>query len=171
MAETGPRLHLLAGLNGAGKTTYARELQASLPAVRFTQDEWMLRLYDRPYDDPGYGKLTHSCRELIWDVAAQVLANGIDVILDWNCWSRSLRAEWSSRAAPAGCLAVVHYLRVPVQTAIDRAAGRTAAGTSLVYALDAAAVRHLAGIFEEPGPDEGIEIRVVPDRQLAAPDC
>ena len=32
MAETAPRLHLLAGLNGAGKTTYARELQASMGA-------------------------------------------------------------------------------------------------------------------------------------------
>jgi predicted kinase len=35
-----PRVHLLAGLNGAGKTTFARQLEADLPAVRFTLDEW-----------------------------------------------------------------------------------------------------------------------------------
>ncbi|MDN5726533.1 MAG: ATP-binding protein [Propionibacteriales bacterium] len=32
-------VHLLCGLNGAGKTTHARRLEAELPAVRFTLDE------------------------------------------------------------------------------------------------------------------------------------
>jgi predicted kinase len=107
-AAAGPRVHLLAGLNGAGKTSYARYLQAELPAVRFTQDEWMLRLYRLPYDDPNYGSLTQSCRALIWDVALQVLAVGTDVILDWNCWSRAQREEWSARAAESAYRTVLH---------------------------------------------------------------
>jgi predicted kinase len=49
-----PRVHLLAGLNGAGKTTFARHLEADLPAVRFTLDEWLLRLHGLRYDDPRY---------------------------------------------------------------------------------------------------------------------
>ncbi|NJC23977.1 putative kinase [Arthrobacter pigmenti] len=40
-----PRVHLLCGLNGAGKTTYARQLEHELPAVRFSLDEWMLHLF------------------------------------------------------------------------------------------------------------------------------
>lgn len=39
------RLHLLYGLSGSGKSTLARTLQAQGPAVRFTLDEWMLRLH------------------------------------------------------------------------------------------------------------------------------
>jgi len=39
-----PEIHLLAGLNGAGKRSHARHLEASLPAVRFSLDEWMLQL-------------------------------------------------------------------------------------------------------------------------------
>jgi predicted kinase len=34
-----PEIHLLAGLNGAGKTTRARRLADTLPAVRFSLDE------------------------------------------------------------------------------------------------------------------------------------
>ena len=38
-----PTVHLLCGLPGAGKTTLARQLEAGLPAVRFSLDERMLR--------------------------------------------------------------------------------------------------------------------------------
>lgn len=44
-------IHLLAALNGAGKTTLARRLEATLPAARFSLDEWMLRLYGTSFDD------------------------------------------------------------------------------------------------------------------------
>lgn len=46
-------VHLLAGLNGSGKTTHARRLEKTVPAVRFTLDEWMLRLHDMKFDDPA----------------------------------------------------------------------------------------------------------------------
>ena len=49
MKPKAPTVHLLCGLNGAGKTTLARSLEASLPAVRFSLDDWMLRLH------PGRG--------------------------------------------------------------------------------------------------------------------
>ncbi|MBZ2197071.1 AAA family ATPase [Occultella gossypii] len=39
------RVHLLYGLAGSGKSTLARALAADGRAVRFTLDEWMLRLY------------------------------------------------------------------------------------------------------------------------------
>jgi predicted kinase len=156
-----PRVHLLAGLNGSGKTTYARRLQVELPAVRFTQDEWMVRLCQLSYDDPGYAGVVRLCREQIWETALQVLSVGTDVVLDWNSWSRAQRAEWAAKARDHGYLAVVHYLNVPLETAIGRAELRAASNTPGAYALTATEVRHLQTIFEEPGPGEGIELRVV----------
>jgi hypothetical protein len=47
-----------------------------LPAVRFTLDEWMLRLHNLRYDDPAYPALAESCKSLIWDTALQVLRAG-----------------------------------------------------------------------------------------------
>jgi predicted kinase len=159
--EASPRVHLLAGLNGAGKTTYARRLEAELPGVRFTLDEWMLRLYSFRYDDPAYPALAEVCRGLIWDTARQVLAAGVDVILDWNLWSRARRQRWTSLAIEHGYVPVLHYIRVPVETAIGRAERRAAQGTVSAHALDAAGVRHLWSIFEEPAEEENLELRIV----------
>jgi predicted kinase len=44
-----PTAHLIHGYVGAGKTTFARRLEQELPAIRFSHDEWMTRLYG---DDP-----------------------------------------------------------------------------------------------------------------------
>lgn len=39
-----PRLILVCGLPGAGKTTLARRLADEVPAVRLSGDEWMVAL-------------------------------------------------------------------------------------------------------------------------------
>jgi len=152
------RLHVLCGLVGAGKTTYARRLASELPAVRFGLDEWMLRLYELPYDDPGYAEHLEACTSLIWDTAQQVLELGRDVILDWNQWSRERRALWRARATAAGCELLLHHVDVPLETAVRQATSRRAVGS---HALTAEAVRHFAGIFEPPTAGEGIEIVTV----------
>jgi predicted kinase len=153
-----PLVHLVCGLNGAGKTTYARELQSTLPAVRFSLDEWMLRMYGLPFDAPGYGELAAHCKDLMWDLAQQVLSAGVDVVFDWNQWSRARRREWHSRATTAGHPVVLHYIRVSLETAISRAEDRARVGTPGSHLLDAHGIRHMASIFEEPTADEGVEI-------------
>lgn len=160
-SEDLPRVHLLARLSGSGKTTYARKLALELPGVRFTLDEWMLRLHGLSYDDPRYPALAQTCKSLIWDTAQQVLTTGVDVILDWNQWSRARRSEWGSRATEQGYRPVIHYIRVPVETAIARVEHRTAQELSTAHALDAAGVRHLRAIFEEPTSDENLDLRIV----------
>lgn len=155
----GVTVHLLAGLNGAGKTTLARLLERELPAVRFTLDEWMLRLHRIPYEDPLYPDLSRRCQDLIWDTARQVLATGTDVVLDWNQWSVDRRRAWRDRVLAAGHHPVLHHVDVPVETAIRRIQGRAAEGSGVAHVLDADGVRHLARIFEVPTPDEGIELR------------
>jgi predicted kinase len=40
---------LIHGYLGAGKTTFARQLERTIPAIRLSHDEWMVRLYgDNP---------------------------------------------------------------------------------------------------------------------------
>jgi len=146
---------LLAGLPASGKTMLARRLELERPAVRFTLDEWMLRLYRLRYDDPAYPTLAEGCQDLIWDVATQVLRTGSDVILDWNQWSRQRRATWRERAESAGWEVVLYHLDVPVERAVVWAQGRTG---EVAHDLDEDGVRHLAALFEPPGPAEGIEV-------------
>ena len=154
-------VHLLCGLNGAGKTTYARRLAAQLPAVRFGLDEWMLRLYPYRYDTAEYAEQAEVCKELFWETAVQALHTESDVVLDWNQWSRARRADWRARAAEAGFAARLHYIRVPVETAVARAEARSVEGGPEAHVLDGAAVRHLASIFEPPTAGEGLPMTVI----------
>ncbi len=158
-AATPPTVHLLCGLNGAGKTTHARRLTEERRAVRFSLDEWMLRLHaELRYDAPGYGELAERCKALIWEVARQILALDHDVILDWNGWSRARRATWRDLAREAGYDVVLHYVQVPLDVAIARADARAAANVAGAHRLDPDAIRHLAALFEEPSGDEGMPI-------------
>jgi predicted kinase len=150
-----PTVHLLCGLPGSGKSTVARQIVDQHRAVRFTLDEWMLRLHGLAHDHPDYGTKAAECRELIWDTAADVLRAGTDVVLDWSQWSREQRAACKERAEAGGWQLVLHYIDVAPEIAITQAASRTAANT---HRIDEAAVRQMVELLEPPSSDEGIEI-------------
>src|SRR5947209_1082007 len=78
-----PIVHLMCGLVAGGKTTLARQLAEELPALRFSRDEWMIRLYGLSYDDPRYVAHLDACTGLMWDLAVEALRLGVNVILDW----------------------------------------------------------------------------------------
>src|SRR5712691_3638007 len=50
-SHTGPRLIIVCGLPGSGKSTHAKLLEARLGAIRFSPDEWMDALSLDPYDE------------------------------------------------------------------------------------------------------------------------
>jgi predicted kinase len=151
-------IHLLAGLNGAGKTTLARELARTLPGIRFSLDEWMLRLHGLSFDDQRYPELAERCRGLIWDTATQAIATDVAVILDWNMWSRERRADAVTRAGRLGIRPHLHYLRTPLRTAMAQAARRT---DPTSHRITADGIAHLRDLFEEPQPDEGFTLHVI----------
>jgi len=147
-------VHLLCGLNGAGKSRYAK----TLPVVRFSLDQLMLRRHGLRFDDPAYPALAAAAREQLWGEALAQLNRGHAVVLDWNLWSRRLRREWSQRALTAGFAVQVHYIRVSVEVAVQRALARVDGGS---FALTENEVRHLAGLFEEPDAREGLPLLVI----------
>lgn len=155
-----PSVHVMCGLVGAGKTTLARELAASFSAVRFSRDEWMIRLYALSYDDPAYAGRLSSCTDLMWDVATSVLQIGVPVVLDWNHWSREQREGARVRAEAAGFETIVHFLDVPLSTALSRVEGRNLAETPNTHRISADDVRHFETIFEVPDENELISIVV-----------
>ncbi|APX32788.1 hypothetical protein BH708_08705 [Brachybacterium sp. P6-10-X1] len=153
------RLHLLYGLAGSGKSTLARRLAEEEPAVRFTLDEWMLRLYpDLTIEDPAYGDRAAEVRELIWTVAEQVLRADVDAVLDWNSWSVARRGWALARAAGAGVDVVLHRLSTSLEESTRRAQERENTGTAFAHTVDQAGNEHLASLREEPTPSERLTI-------------
>lgn len=153
------RVHLVYGLAGSGKSTLARSLCAYGEGVRFTLDEWMLRLYPSlHFETRAYGAKAVEVRDLIWSIAEQVLLTGSDVVLDWNSWSAERRRWAVDRAAAVDAPVILHKLPASIETASERAQARTERDTQYTHPVTHAGNRHLAGLMEEPRNEEGIEI-------------
>lgn len=112
------------GFLGAGKTTFARELEAKLPAVRYTLDEWMARLFG---DDPPVEDFQRNLAAILDIMSShwpRVAACGVDVILDFGFWSRTERDAARRRAADLGCESQLYAVRCSDETARRRCHAR-----------------------------------------------
>jgi hypothetical protein len=74
-SDRGPRLIIVCGLPGSGKTTLAKELESRYRAVRFCPGEWMAALSLNLYDESRRGKI----EALQWQIAQQFLTLGLIV--------------------------------------------------------------------------------------------
>jgi hypothetical protein len=75
----GPRLIIVCGLPGSGKTTHAKLLEDRLRAIRFSPDEWMDALSLDFYDEGKREKV----EGLQWKFGQGLLALGLTVIIEW----------------------------------------------------------------------------------------
>lgn len=153
------RVHLMYGLAGSGKSTLARELSRGGRGVRFTFDDGMLRLHPGiDFESTDYGQKAVVVRELTWTVAEQVLTAGVDVVLDWNSWSRARRRWASERASALGVPVVLHILTASVEVASGRIRDRAASGAQFARPVTVQGNEHLASLMKEPSSKEGMAI-------------
>ena len=115
-ASTRPRLIIVCGLPGSGKTTLAKALESRLRAVRFSPDEWMEALSLNLYDEGSRGKI----EALQWKLSQELLAFGLLVIIEWGTWGRSERETLRLGARALGAAVELHYLSVPEDDLFNR---------------------------------------------------
>jgi predicted kinase len=111
-----PRLILMCGLPGAGKTTQARHLEATLPAVRLSPDEWLTGLGLSIFDIA----LRDRVEQLLWHHAQHLLRLGQDVILENGFWGRTERAGYRDTARTLGATVHLQYLDTPLDVLKNR---------------------------------------------------
>jgi predicted kinase len=104
------RLILMCGLPGAGKTTQARHLAATLPAIRLSPDEWLTALALSIFDH-GH---RHRVEQQLWAHAQDLLRLGQDVILENGFWGRTERDDYRDTARALGATVHLHYLDTPL---------------------------------------------------------
>lgn len=106
-----PRLILICGLPGSGKTTLARQLAQQVRAVRVSPDEWKHALGIDYYDDEARVRL----ESRLWQLAQELLTLGQSVIMENGFWAREERDELRLTGRALGAVVELHYLEAPIE--------------------------------------------------------
>lgn len=110
------RLIIICGLPGAGKTTHAQRLEATVGAVRLAPDEWMDALALDLYDE----RMRSRVEALQWELARALLARGLTVVIEWGTWAREERDTLRLGARALGAAVELHLLTSPPEVLYER---------------------------------------------------
>ena len=160
-------LHVICGKAGAGKTTLARSLAQSLPAVMFGEDEWIDTLglgADSPaeFSMARFGQAIAKCRAVIGPLAGQILRLGVSVVFDFAGNTVKSRQWARDVAETAGADLLLHVIAATDAECLAAIHRRNAEKPPGLYWGDVSdEIFHaVTAYFVPPRPEEGFRIRL-----------
>ncbi len=149
-----PKLYLIHGFVGSGKTTFAKKLAQETGAVRFTPDEWIIHFYGTNPNADEFEICHVRVKDMIWQMTKEFLARGQSVILDYGFWTRQSRDEYRNKAKELGSEVILYALPSGFQVCKDRALKRTAEMPEGALVIDENALNLFWQKFEPLESDE-----------------
>jgi predicted kinase len=110
-------VHLVFGPQGAGKTTYSRQLAEQTAGMRFSIDEWMNELYGpdlpKPLNLGWIMERVWRCESRIWSTAAETVQHGAGVVLDLGFMKMENRSRFVALAEARALPVQMHLVTAP----------------------------------------------------------
>jgi len=152
-------LHVIFGPSGAGKTTYSQDLARRTPAVAFSIDDWMARLFAADMPDPiefeWMMQRVERCEAQIWSTAAACLAAGTSVVLDLGLMRRVDRARVREIAEAVELPFQFHFVTASAEVRRGRVLERTEVkGESFSIQVTPDMFAFMEGVYEAPDAAE-----------------
>lgn len=147
---------LLCGKIAVGKTTYAAYLQRNRNAVVLSCDELMLSLFDSCLGDK-HDATVKRCSLYLSGIADQVVAAGVDVVLDFGSWTAAERDAVRTFFAEHNNPVRLYYLFCEESVRLERLRLRNIAlrnADGRVYIIEEDLRRRLDAKFELPSENE-----------------
>jgi predicted kinase len=108
------KIILISGLVGAGKSTYARELEKTNGAVRFSIDEWMATLFKADWPDDLNFKWSmeriYRIEDQIWSMVEKLISINVTAVLDLGLLKLEHRQKFYELAATHGYEIETHLI-------------------------------------------------------------
>jgi predicted kinase len=152
--DSKPVAHIIVGFIGSGKTTFARKLEKETGAIRFTKDEWMVRLFGNTPPKDKFEEYDNRMASLATDMALKCLKAGIDVIIDEGFWVKEHRDEISEKVRNVGAIPKLYYLEVPFEIMKTRTMKRSEKPPDDSFNIDEESFDRYWKYFRPPGKDE-----------------
>lgn len=147
-------LFLICGMAGAGKTTLAKQIEKSHPALRLSPDEWIEKIIEDASDKSELDRLRTPVESLQWTIAQRALSLGVSVILENGFWSKEERMGFQAEAKALGARVELHYLNVPRDELWRRIEKRNSDLPEGSFLVTRQELELWFGSFEPPGSEE-----------------
>ena len=168
--HTAPRIHLVIGPVGAGKSTFVRHLVQQHRAVPLNLDDWMATLFSPDRPDTAdmadvmawYIARTQRCLSQIWKTAEAVLRAGTDVVLEIGLIQQQERDAFYTRMGHWADAMTVYVLDTPRELRRARVNQRNAErGETFSMVVPPHIFELASDLWQPPGDVECAERTVV----------
>lgn len=150
-----PKLYIIQGFIGAGKTTFSKDLATQKSATHLNPDNIVSETFTKEEYMKDWDKCFDHAVEKMWKTAKENLNQGKSVVLDMGFWKKEDRNKAREIAKECEAEAKHFYLKVPDEILKERIISTRPEHWAKIHIQNFEKNKQN---FEEPTEDENVEV-------------